>query len=338
MSQIKKMFTEVRHFKIGLLNKKRGNFTLQEKFAGSNTVVDETCKEVTHHRQALIDSGYDVCTIDWGPDFIDDLRKANVDLVFNVSSMVEAAILEELEMPYVGSDTFAIAISTDKSLTKRMWQHAGLPTSPFHVARTEADCRIFKENPPFDYPLFIKPIAGRGSAGINEDSVIENYDQLVKGVLEIYKTIRQPVLIERFLKGREITIGVLGNNEDIRALPPLEIVCSERNVTLTYDKKEMDNDNFFCPAKLTKEKTLELQLLAIEAYKVLGFRDYGRIDAKLTEDGPFLLEGNTFAGLMCTPVEKPHSYIGFMAAAEGKRGKELLDEIVLAAIKRCDLR
>lgn len=328
----------MRSFKIGLLNKKRGNFKLQEKFAGSNKVVDETSKEVAHHRQALIDSGYDVCTIDWGPDFINDLRKANVDLVFNVSSMVEAAILEEIETPYVGSDTFAIAIATDKSLTKRMWQHAGLPTSPFHVAKTEADCRIFKENPPFDYPLFIKPVAGRGSAGINEDSVIENYDQLVKGVLERYKTIGQPVLIERFLKGREITFGVLGNNEDTRALPPLEIVYSEGDVTLTYDKKKTDNDHFFCPARLTNEETLELQLLAIKAYIVLGFKDYGRIDTILTEDGPFLLEGNTFAGLMCTPVEKPHSYMGFMAVAEGKSGKELLDEIVLAAIKRYDLR
>ena len=328
----------MRSFKIGLLNKKRGNFKLQEKFAGSNKVVDETSEEVAHHRQALIDSGYDVCTIDWGPDFINDLRKANVDLVFNVSSMVEAAILEEIETPYVGSDTFAIAIATDKSLTKRMWQHAGLPTSPFHVAKTEADCRIFKENPPFDYPLFIKPVAGRGSAGINEDSVIENYDQLVKGVLERYKTIGQPVLIERFLKGREITFGVLGNNEDTRALPPLEIVYSEGNVTLTYDKKKTDNDHFFCPARLTNEETLELQLLAIKAYIVLGFKDYGRIDTILTEDGPFLLEGNTFAGLMCTPVEKPHSYMGFMAVAEGKSSKELLDEIVLAAIKRYDLR
>ena len=103
------------------------------------------------------------------------------------------------------------------------------------MARTEADCRIFKEDPPFDYPLFIKPVAGRGSAGISEDSVIENYDQLVKGVLERYKAIGQPVLIERFLKGREITFGVLGNNEDIRALPPLEIVYSEGDVTLTYD-------------------------------------------------------------------------------------------------------
>ncbi len=329
---------KIGRFNIGLLNKKRGNFELQEKFAGSNKVVDETSKEVAHHQQALIDSGYDVCIIDWGPDFIKDIRKANVDIVFNVSSVVEAAILEEIKIPYVGSDTFTIAITTDKSLTKRMLQHAGLPTSPFHVARTEADCRIFKENPPFDYPLFIKPVAGRGSAGINEESVIDNYDQLVKGVLERYKTIGQPVLIERFLKGREITFGVLGNNEEIRALPPLEIVCSERNVTLTYDKKEMDNDRFFCPAKLTKEKTLELQLLAIKAYKVLGFKDYGRIDTKLTADGPFLLEGNTFAGLMCTPVEKPHSYIGFMAAAEGKHSKELIDEIVQIAIKRYDLR
>ncbi len=327
-----------RRFNIGLLNKKRGNFKLQEKFACYTTVVDETYKEVAHHQQALIDSGYDVCIIDWGPDFINDLRKANVDLVFNVSSMVEAAILEEIEIPYVGSGTFTIAITADKSLAKRMLQHAGLPTSPFHVAKTEADCRIFKENPPFDYPLFIKPVAGRGSAGINEDSVIENYDQLVKGVLERYKTIEQPVIIERFLKGREITLGVLGNNEDIRPLPPLEIVCSERNVTLTYDKKEIDNDRFFCPAKLTKEETLEMQLLAIKAYKVLGFKDYGRIDTKLTEDGPLLLEGNTFAGLMCTPVEKPHSYMGFMAAAEGKHSKELIAEIVQIAIKRYDLR
>ncbi len=330
--------TKIRRFNIGLLNKKRGNFELQEKFSVSNKVVDETFKEVAHHRQALIDSGYDVCTIDWGPDFINDLRKANVDLVFNVSSMVEAAILEEIEIPYVGSDTFTIAIATDKSLTKKIWQHTGLPTSPFRVARTEADCQIFKGNPPFDYPLFIKPVAGRGSAGINEDSVVENYDQLVKGVLERYETIGQPVLIERFLKGREITFGILGNDENIRALPPLEIVFSEGEVTLTYEQKEMDNDRFFCPAKLTKEETLEMQLLAIKAYKVLGFMDYGRIDIILTEDGPLLLEGNTFAGLMCTPVEKPHSYIGSMTVTEGKHSKELLDEIVLAAIKRYDLR
>lgn len=324
--------------KIGLLNKKRGNFKLQEKFAGADNVVDETDKEVAHHRQALIDACYDVCTIDWGHNFIKDLQEADIDLVFNVSSMAEAAVLEEYEIPYVGSDTCTIAIAADKSLAKSIWLNAGVSTSPFHTAKTEADCRIFKEKPPFGYPLFIKPVAGRGSAGITADSVVENYDQLVKGVENRYKSIGQPVLIEKFLKGREVTFGVLGNNEDIRALPPLEIIYSNGDFALTYEKKELDDDRFICPARsLTSEETLQLQSLAIKAYKTLGFRDYGRVDMKLTEDGSFLLEANTFAGLMCTPAQKPHSYIGFMAVAEGKSGKELLDEIVQAAIKRYEL-
>ena len=326
------------NFKIALLSKKRGNFKLQEKFKGSDNVVDETHKEVVHHRQALTEAGYNVCMIEWSPDFINDLRKANVDLVFNVSSMVEAAVLEEYDIPYVGSDTFTIAIATDKSLAKRIWLDVGVPTSPFHVARTEADCRIFKESPPFDYPLFIKPVAGRGSAGITIDSVVENYDQLIKGVQERYNTIGQPVLIERFLRGREITFGILGNNEEVRALPPLEIIYSDGDITLTFEKKELDNDQFVCPAQnLTNEELMGLQALAVEAYETLGLRDYGRVDIKLTEDGPFVLEANTFAGLMCTPAEKPHSYMGVMAVAEGKGPRELLDEIVQAAIRRCNL-
>ena len=77
-----------------------------------------------------------------------------------------------------------------------------------------------------------------------------------------------------------------------------------------------------------------MQSLAIKAYKQLGFKDYGRIDTILTKEGPVLLEGNTFAGLLCTPKEKPHSYIGFMAVAEGKGEKELLDEIIETAVKR----
>jgi D-alanine-D-alanine ligase len=322
--------------RIVLLNKKRGNFTMQEKFIGADNVVDKTDAEVEHHERALTEAGYSIRQIRWGPNFINDLQASQVDLVFNVSSLVEAAMLEELEIPYVGSDTFTIAISTDKSLAKRLWQQAGLPTSPFCVARSEKDCEVFRSNPPFEYPLFVKPVAGRGSAGINDASIVHSYDQLVSGVVERLETIGQPVLIERFLRGREITLGVLGN-EDARALPPLEIVYSEGANTLTLEKKELDNDTFICPASLTVEETYMMQQLALRAYHVLGFRDFGRIDTILTEEGPFLLEGNTFAGLMCTPKEKPHSYIGFMARAEGKNSKDLLDEIIKIAIRRLEL-
>ncbi len=319
---------------IGLLNKKRGNFKIQEKFAGTDGVVDETAAEVAHHEKALLDAGYEVHVINWGPDILRDLAEADVDLVFNVSSLVEAAILEEMEMPFVGSDSFTIALATDKSLAKRLWDKAGLPTSPFHVARTEHDCEIFRDEPPFPYPLFIKPVAGRGSAGITEESVIEDYDQLVKGVRERYRTIGQPVLIERFLKGREVTQCVLGNGADMRVLPPLGITYAEGSVTLTFGKKELDDDTFICPAPLSDEEARMMADLAKEAYATLGFKDFGRIDVILTEDGPFLLEANTFAGLMCTPVEKPHSYVGVMAVADGMSGKDLLDEIVKAALTR----
>ena len=323
--------------RIGLLNKKRGNFAIQEKFVGADGVVDETDAEVEHHEQALTEAGYSVRRIRWGPGFVQDLQDSQVDLVFNVSSLVEVAILEELEIPYVGSDTFTIAVAADKSLAKRLWQRADLPTSPFHVVRSEKDCEVFQNDPPFEYPLFVKPVAGRGSAGINNASVVRNYAQLVSGVVERLETIGQPVLTEKFLQGREITLGVLGNG-DARVLPPLEIVYREGGVTLTFEKKELDDDSFLCPAPLTAEETQMMQQLALQAYRVLGFKDFGRIDTILTEEGPFLLEGNTFAGLMCTPEEKPHSYIGFMARAEGMDGKDLLDEIIQIAIKRLSLK
>lgn len=320
--------------KIGLLNKKRGNFKLQEKFSGTDDVVDETYKEVAHHKQALIDAGYEVRTINWGESFIKDLADSKVDLVFNVSSMAEAAILEELEIPFMGSDTTTIAVSTDKSLAKKIWESEGLQTSPFFVAKSVEDCSVFKDNPPFDYPLFIKPVAGRGSAGIDDSSIVENFELLVKGVKERLNSIKQPVLIEKFLQGTEITLGVIGNGDDIEVLPPLEISFGGESRFLTFDKKEMDDDSFYCPARLNDEEMNNIKNFAKNAYCVINYKDYGRIDTILTKEGPYLLEGNSFAGLMCTPKEKPHSYIGFMAVAANMSASDLIDKIVKSALKR----
>jgi len=328
----------VSQIKIGLLSKTRGNYALQAKFAGEEQVVDTTADEVEHHRQSLIDAGYEVHVIPWQPDLLNILPSLGLDLVFNVSSLVEAAIIEEAEIPYVGSDVFAIAVATDKSLAKRLWMQAGLPTSPFVVAHQVSDCEVFRSEPPFPYPLFIKPVAGRGSSGIDEHSVVNSYDQLEEGVSVRLELIGQPVLIERYLRGREITLGLVGNGENTRVLPPLEIRYKAGSQALTFEKKERDDDTFICPADLTLDEIEQMQSLARRAYQCFGFRDYGRIDTILTNDGPFLLEGNTFAGLTCTPPEKPHSYIGFMARAEGNGGRELLDEIVRAALARLGIK
>lgn len=320
--------------KIGLLSKMRGNYKLQQKFAGNENIIDETAKEVAHHKTALLSAGFDVEVIEWDTNFIKNVKQAGVQLVFNVSSLVEAAILEETGIPFAGSGTTGIKLAADKSLAKRLWQQAGIPTSEFVVLQNMADCQTFITNPPLPYPLFIKPVAGRGSAGISENSYIQNGEQLIKAYKKLAETIGQPVLVERYLSGREITIGIIGNTKDIRMLPILEIKYNDGDKFLTFTKKEADDDKFVCPANIENAEVKMIQNIAEKAFKTLRLRDYARIDTKLTPQGLMLMEANSFAGLMCTPKGKPHSYIGFMAQAEGSEGKELIKEIVDTALER----
>ena len=320
--------------KIGLLSKIRGNYKLQQKFAGKDKVNDETGKEVAHHKNALMRAGYDVEVIEWGSNFISRVKNANVSLVFNVSSLIEAAMLEEAGIPFVGSGTNGIILARNKALAKRLWQQAGIPTSEFVLLRSVADCQSFIKKPTLPYPLFIKPVSGRGSAGITKNSLVKNGDQLLKNFKILYRTIGQPVIVERYLAGREITIGIIGNKDEIRTLPPLEIEYNDEKKFLTFNKKEADNDIFSCPARIDEKGKRYLQKVVVNAYKTLGLRDYCRIDTKLTPKGFMLLEANSFAGLMCTPKAKPHSYIGFMARAEGHGSKELIQEIIETALER----
>ena len=319
---------------IGLLSKKRGNYQLQERLASSSSVKDLTSEEVLHHKNALIGAGFEVQLINWGPDFITEIRSASIDLVFNVSSLVEAAILEEYQIPFVGSGTDGIVLARNKALAKKMWQQNDIPTSEFVVFENMKDCESFLKTPTIPYPLFIKPVAGRGSAGISPDSKIENDEQLRLQVELLLTTIGQPVIVERFFGGREVTIGLIGNGETLRTLLPLEIIYKNNQNFLSFNKKEEENDEFICPADLSEQQKEALQEVAKGAFRCLGLRDYGRIDTKLTPEGFMLLEANSFAGLACTPPEKPQSYIGFMAKAEGNSGKDLLKEIIEVSLER----
>ncbi len=316
--------------KIGLMSKKRENVVLQEKLGGE--VVDHTEEEVKHHEEALRKAGYHVEVINWGDDILYKIRNADVDLLFNVSTMIEAALAEELSIPYVGSDQFSIAVATDKSLAKRIWQLNGLPTSPFRVVGSKEDCEVFSDDPPFAFPFFVKPVYGRGSAGIDDFSVVESYEELVRKTSKIIDKMGQPALVERYLQGREITIGVLGN-DPARALPLLEIEYPD-DFVLGFENKEKELAEFICPADLSERLTGLMQNIGLSAYHAVGMRDYGRIDTILTDEGPFILEANTFAGLACIPVENPISYVGRMAVATGISGSELLDEIVQSALVR----
>jgi D-alanine-D-alanine ligase len=323
--------------KIYVLYKKRGNFAIHEKFADSEQIIDTTETEVNHHVNSLREAGFDVEVLKWSQNIMHKLQSIDSEMIFNASSLAETALLEEYSVCFVGSDLVACAIATDKVLAKKLWIKRGLPTSPFVEARTIEDCEVFKDNPPFKFPLFIKPSRGRGSSGIDDNSLVNSYEELREGVKTRLEKIGQPVLIERFLEGREITCGIIGNQDRIKALPLLEISHTGSDKFLTFDKKELDDDQFKCPADLDPKKTEMMQKIAIEAYKTIGLQDYGRIDMIFTEEGPFLLEANSFAGLMCTPLEKPHSYMGFMAKAARLSRSEFLSSIVKEAKIRLQL-
>jgi len=320
--------------KIGLLSKKRGNYKLQERISNNASIIDLTNGEVAHHKDALIDAGYEVEIIKWGLDSIDKIKNAEVDIVFNVSSLVEASILEEYQIPFVGSGTDGIVLARNKALAKKLWIQNKIPTSEFIVFNNMADCHKFIANPSISYPFFVKPVSGRGSAGISSNSKIMDGKQLVDQVEMLLNSIRQPVIVEKYLEGREVTIGIIGNGENLRTLPPLEIKFNGKKKFLTFDKKENDSDEFICPANLSHLEKKSIDEYAKKAFSSLGLRDFGRIDTKLTSDGFILLEVNSFAGLSCTPPEKPHSYFGFMARAEGNGGKELIKEIVDVSMER----
>ncbi len=136
------------------------------------------------------------------------------------------------------------------------------------------------------------------------------------------------------MKGTEITIGLIGNGNDIKVLPPLEISFNRAGSFLTFNKKEIDDDNYYCPARLNDEDIYKIKEFAKKAYQAIGSKDYARIDTVVTREGIYFIEINSFPGLMCIPKEKPHSYIGFMAVADNMSSSDLIDEIIKSALKR----
>ena len=137
------------------------------------------------------------------------------DLVFNVAEGVRGrsreaqvpALCEMFDQPYTFSDPLTCAVTLDKSLAKRVVRDHGLPTAPFVLVERPEDA-AFVDLP---LPLFAKPVAEGSSKGVTRLSRIESREELMAVCAELIETFRQPVLVESFLPGREVTVGILGN-------------------------------------------------------------------------------------------------------------------------------
>ncbi|ABY95798.1 MULTISPECIES: D-alanine--D-alanine ligase family protein [Thermoanaerobacter] len=324
--------------KIGVLWRKFRNVEFQRKLT-PDKVYDDAYDEAYHHYMAIKEAGFDSVLIEWKEDPLETyetIKKEKVDLIFNASSMKEVAFLEVFNIPYVGSGLDVVA--TDKRMRKDIVASHGLPTPKYVIAENP------QEIPSVDhlkFPLFVKPISGRGSAGIDEENIIYDKDKLPQVVSKITEKIGQAALIEEFIEGKEVTVGIIGYKHP-QVLPLLEV--GYNNVkTNTYEHKMFDNEIIKCPIEVPKEVEEKIKETALNIYKVLNAKDFARIDMILSKDNvPYFLELNTFAGLTMSSSKGEkhvhHGYMGYMAKAAGLTRGEFIGKIIESAIERYKLK
>ena len=275
----------------------------------------------------------DLTVIEW-------LREVRPDFCFNVcegfgGESREAhmpAVLEMLGLPYSGPGPLAAAVTQDKPTTKRLLASVGLPTPAFEVydgADAARACAL-------PFPLFVKPKHEGTGMGVRTDSIVRNHDELCRQVERVVAHYRQPALVERFIEGRELTCGVVGNNGDLHVMPILEVDFGGYPTDLapvysSVHKNDLDHlFRYRCPAPLPEDIAAEIRRQTRATFEVTGCRDYGRVDFRLTPDGRlFILEINGLPGIT------PRSDMTMMAKAEGRTHADLVAAVLQAALRRC---
>ncbi len=255
-------------------------------------------------------------------------------LVFNLSYGIQGrarythipGILEMLGIPYVGSGPETHAIALDKVLTKMVLLQRGLPTPNFTVLETPHFELPLQES--LNYPLIIKPKDEAVSFGLR---IVNNDQELREGVKAIYDMFKAPTLVEEYIEGREINVGLLGN-DPVEALPPCEIIFSEGEKIYTYEDKISSSGRRLdksCPADLPDDVNKKVKELAVDAFKALGCFDSARVDFRLDDKGnPFILEVNSMASL-----GSGGSYV-YAAAKKGLDYKTLVNRLIEVTSQR----
>ena len=226
-------------------------------------------------------------------------------MVFNMAYGIQGvsrythlpAMLEMLGLPYVGSGPQAHGMALDKVIAKIMFQAAGLPTAGFwNFASPQDQFEDLVCTP--EHPLIVKPKMEAVSYGIR---IVDNEDALREAVSTIVNEFGQHVLVEEFIAGRELAIGLLGNG-DPEVLPIVEIdLEGDPNAIQTDSDKLRAPRGKLCPAPLSEDQTAELQELAKRAFRSLDLYDFARVDLRLdAENNPYILEINSMASLGLT--------------------------------------
>jgi D-alanine-D-alanine ligase len=312
--------------------------------AGSEHDVLDTADNV---QKVLGAAGFEVRRLGVNYDprpLLDELKRHPPDAVFNLfeglatrtgTEVAAAALLEWLDVPFTGCPSAALALGRDKIRTKHLLAAAGLPTPAYAVVESPPAPRWRR-----GWPAIAKPACQDASVGIDQGSVVTSQKQLDDRVRLLLDRYGPPVLVERFVFGREFHVNVI---EDQPGGPPVVLPLAEiefkgagpgRWPVYTFTAKwEVESEEYRAapvrsPVELPAEPMARLREIAARAFRLLGCRDYARLDVRMAADGRFfVLEAN------------PNPYLNSLAlvnglVATGRTHEQLFVDMALAAIAR----
>jgi len=229
------------------------------------------------------------------------LKGEHPGFVFNVSYGIQGqarythvpSILEMVGIPYVGSGPLAHGLALDKVMAKTIFKQHSLPTPDFVVLDSleNITCGLA-------FPLIVKPKNEAVSFGVR---IVNDDKELKESVQNIVEEYRQPALVEQYIPGREINIGLIGNNPP-ESFPPVELLFGKNGHSIyTYEDKTRQSGreiSYKCPAPIGQKRTAKAQNIARKAFEVLGCYDFARVDMRMDKKGDFyILEVNSLPSL-----------------------------------------
>ncbi len=278
------------------------------------------------------------------PNLFSFFKNNRIDMVFNIAEGKHGkfreseipAILDYFGIPYTGSSTFSLALALNKALTKKILKAENIPTPAFQVFQKGNE----KLDRNLKFPLIVKPNCEGSAKGINASNVVHSEKELFAKVKEIINAYKQEVLVEEFIDGKELTVGILENGKPV-VLPILEIdfsTCKKSGEYFySWRMKEFQGDadlgltpTFHCPARLDKETEKLVKETALRTHRAVQCLDISRTDIRLDKNNiPYVLEINPLPGL--NPRE---SNFPIMAYAAGMKYEDLIEAILSSASKR----
>ncbi len=273
--------------------------------------------------KALIEKGYNAFPIDVNKDVCSVLEKSNIDVAFIAlhgkfgEDGTIQGLLELLRIPYTGSGILGSALGMNKIFAKKLFEYHGIPV-PAYIILKRGDRERFKiDDIPFEFPVVVKPSCEGSTVGVNVVSTSEK----LYGAMDVAFSYDEYILIEKFIPGKEVTVGILDN----KAIGVLEIVPKVQ--FYTYEAKYTPGmSEYIMPARLPSNVYDKAMELGEKAHKCLGCDYYSRVDMRIDENmNPYVLEVNTIPGMTAT------SLLPKIAQYAGISFPDLVESILLNA-------